>query len=102
VAARAPAALRRRLPLARAHEPLALQPVERGVHGADGDLAPGAPLDLAPHGHPVAVTAQVGDGEQHHLLELPEIEPVGHGAMVYIVEEIRKRGRALGQFDDAD
>jgi hypothetical protein len=75
--ARAPAAVtanrRPRRPVARhparREQPLRLEPVERGVDGADGELAPGHALELAAHVHPERLVAGAEHGDDDLLLE---------------------------------
>ena len=76
------AALRRRIADARVHEALLLEPVERGVDGADRDIAPAARFDFAAHRGAVGVGPEAHQRQQHHLLELAE-----HG---------RRRWRGMG------
>src|SRR5215469_2344466 len=61
---------RRKLP--RPHQALRFQPVERGVHGADGGVAARTGFDLPAHFHAVRGFLQPQHRQHHHLLELSQ------------------------------
>ena len=66
------AALRRRIADARFHQPFLLEPLERGVNGADRHAAAAALFDLAAHRGAVRVGAKAQQREHHHLFEFTE------------------------------
>ena len=90
VPASPPAALGRWFPHPRADVALPLEAVEGGVYRSDRHGTPGPILDLAPDGHPVALLAQPGDGQENELLELAKKGLVSHGGILYIVVEMGK------------
>src|SRR5262249_59548487 len=68
----ASAALRSRIGRPRPQEPLALEPVERGVDGVDRDVASRSRVDLPADGGAVRLVPQPQDAQQDELLEVAE------------------------------
>ena len=68
---RAAAALRAWIGGGGADVALALEAIERGVERADADLTVRPGFDFVPDRHAIGAFAEVGDGEQNRLLELP-------------------------------
>src|SRR5262252_9483821 len=71
--------------LARAHQALGLQAIERGIDRADRSLAASAGFDLAPHLHPVCLLCKAQDREHDDLFELAEEIALRH---FYKVESV--------------
>src|SRR5579864_2730802 len=49
-----------------------LEPLQGGIHSADGNVAPGAGFDLAPHDHSVRTAVQAQQCEQDEVFKRPE------------------------------
>src|SRR5262245_57430008 len=92
MALRPAASLGGRLADPRFHELLGFQPIERGVDGADRDLAADAVLDLLADGDAVRVlarTPQPQERQQDDVLELAKGVAAGH--LIYKLEQIAWR-----------
>src|SRR5690606_10052862 len=84
----------RRFAHPRADQPLALEPFERHVRGADRQLAPDTRFDFAPNRGAIRVITQPKHGQQHEVLEFSQ-------HMVHIVKQIdENRSRKVGPPSD--
>ena len=59
-----------------------LEAIERGVERTDADLTVGPGLDFVPDRYAIGALAEMGDGEQNRLLELPQRFRTLHAANI--------------------
>ena len=71
-ALRASSTLRRRIAHRRGHEPVALETIERRVHGPQEHAAPARTFDLPCDQHAIRVVADPKGREENHQLEVGE------------------------------
>ncbi len=77
-ALRASAAFWSRIARAGLHVALCLEPVQRGINGADGNFAARAHFDLPPNGYSVGLITKTQNREKHDVLKFAEVIASGH------------------------